>query len=319
LIILLLQLLVYKVGKTVKVCIFGASGLAGRGISASLNKSKNNFLILAPDRNEVDLKESEQVLAYLKQNKPEVVIMAAGKVGGIQYNLDNQLSQYSINLLMNENVINSCAMLDIERFVLLSSSCIYPKNLETPMSEEQLFDGLPEASNEGYALAKTTSLRHLLLRTRSEGRNWSAIIPTNLYGGVPHFLNDDHVIPMMIKKMQSIGGSDLQVWGDGSPKRQFLHHEDLGNAIIFLLDQDSLPEIINIAPKQSVTILELVETLSKIMGFNGKILFDRSKPNGHPDKSISGLKMTEMGWESKIDLAPGLENLVKYLRNLRGV
>lgn len=302
-----------------RVCIFGASGLAGRGISVSLNKSKTDILVLGPGRNEVDLKEFDQVLTFLKQNKPEVVIMAAGKVGGIQYNLDNQLSQYSINLLMNENVINACAMLDIERFVLLSSSCIYPKNLTTPMSEEQLFNGLPEASNEGYALAKTTSLRHLLLRTQNEGRKWSAIIPTNLYGEVPHFLNDDHVIPMMIKKLSSIGDSDLQVWGDGSPKRQFLHHEDLGNAILFLLEQESLPEVVNVVPKQTVTILELVETLSKIIGFNGKIQFDQSKPNGHPDKSISGHKMTEIGWESNIDLTLGLEKLVRYLRNLRDV
>ncbi len=300
-----------------KVCIFGASGLAGRGISMSLSKSKHQILILEPDRGEVDLKKFDQVLSYLEVHKPEIVIMAAGKVGGIQYNTDNQLSQYSQNLLINENVINVCAILNIERLILLSSSCIYPKNLSTPMSEEQLFNGLPEASNEGYALAKITSLRHLLLRRRHEGRDWSAVVPTNLYGEVPHFLNDDHVIPMMIKKLQNIGDSNLQVWGDGSPKRQFLHNEDLGSAILFLLDQESLPEIVNVAPTQTVTILELVQTLSKIMGFDGKIQFDRSRPNGHPDKSISGHKMTEIGWESKIELAPGLENLVKYVRGLR--
>jgi GDP-L-fucose synthase len=242
--------------------------------------------------------------------------MAAGKVGGIQYNLQNQLSQFTVNLKLNENVINACAIHSIERLILLSSSCIYPKNLETPMSESGVFDGLPEPSNEGYALAKTTSIRHLLLRRSNEQRDWTVLIPSNLYGPVSHFLSDDHVIPMLIKKFSS-NNNVVELWGDGTPKRQFLHNSDLGSAVMFILERKNMPPILNVAPTEVTTIGELSNILADIFKFKGQIKYDKSKPNGHPDKSISSKCLTQLGWSSSVNLRTGLEELVDYLKTLQ--
>ena len=296
-----------------KICVFGANGLAGRGIAQALKRSSDIHVTLEPSRSDINLENLEKTKEYLSYHQPDCVIMAAGKVGGIQYNIQNQLNQYSTNLLINENVINACATLNIKRLFLLSSSCIYPRNLATPMREEEIFDGLPEFTNEGYALAKMTALRHLLLRRSEEGRNWSVIVPTNLYGAVPHFLNDDHVIPMLLKKLKAGVAGSLDVWGDGTPKRQFLYNEDLGSALLFLMKQPDAPEIVNVTPPEIVKISDLIDILCELTSFEGQIIYDQSKPNGHPDKTISGLRLRELGWESSIGLKQGLKSLLSYL------
>jgi len=297
-----------------KICLLGASGLAGQGILSELNNHKtSSWEILTPNRSELDLAIFVRVVEYLGENKPDIVIMSAGKVGGIEYNLRNQLDQYIVNLKINENVINACAFHSIDRLILLSSSCIYPTKLDTPMSESKVFDGMPEPTNEGYALAKTTSIRHLLLRRNLEQRDWMVLIPSNLYGPVSHFLSDDHVIPMLINKFNS-RGNVIKLWGDGTPKRQFLHNSDLGSAIRFIIERKNLPSILNVAPTVVTSINELAKILSEIFEFDGQIEFDRSKPNGHPDKSISSLRLGQLGWSSSVDLRDGLKDLVDYLK-----
>ena len=300
-----------------KICLLGASGLAGQGILKELNNRKmNSWEILTPTRSELDLGESARVMEYFREKKPEIVIMAAGKVGGIQYNLQNQLNQFTVNLKLNENVINACAFYSIERLILLSSSCIYPKNLNAPMSEGEVFNGLPEPSNEGYALAKITSIRHLLLRRTDAQRDWMVLIPSNLYGPVSHFLSDDHVIPMLLRKFSS-NNDFVELWGDGTPKRQFLHNSDLGSAVLFVLERKNMPPILNVAPTEVTTIGELSNILADIFKFRGQIRFDGSKPNGHPDKSISSTSLTQLGWSSSVNLRSGLEELVDYLKTLQ--
>jgi len=297
-----------------KICLLGASGLAGQGIFNELNNHKtNSWEILTPNRTELDLAIFVEVIEYLGENKPDVVIMSAGKVGGIEYNLSNQVEQYLANLKINENVINACAVHSIKRLILLSSSCVYPKKLETPMSENNVFDGMPEPTNEGYALAKTTSIRHLLLRRNLEQRNWMVLIPSNLYGPVSHFLSDDHVIPMLMNKFNS-SDNVIKLWGDGTPKRQFLHNSDLGSAVRFVIERENLPSILNIAPAEVTSINDLAQILSEIFEFDGQIEFDLSKPNGHPDKSISSSKLDQLGWSSSVDLRDGLKNLVDFLK-----
>ena len=299
-----------------KICLLGATGLAGQGIFHELNKYKTELQeILTPTRAELNLLVAEEVMEFLERRKPDVVIMAAGKVGGIRYNLSNQLSQFTNNLRMNENVINGCAIHSIERLILLSSSCIYPTHLDTPMSEIDLFNGLPEQSNEGYALAKITAIRHLLLMRNIEQRDWNVLIPSNLYGPVSHFLTDDHVIPMLIKKFSSNDGT-VELWGDGTPKRQFLHNSDLGFAVKFIVENKNMPSILNVAPAETITIGDLAKILSEIFSFKGQIQYDRSKPSGHPDKSISAASLTQLGWSSSVNLNNGLESLVLYLRTL---
>lgn len=297
-----------------KICLFGSSGLAGQGILKELNSSKVSFQeILTPTRSQVDLLSHGETRSFIGAKKPNIVIMAAGKVGGIQYNLENQIKQYSVNLRINENVIESCAEHNVDRLILLSSSCVYPKSAHTPMREESIFDGLPEPTNEGYALAKLTSIRHLLLRRNFENRDWTVMVPSNLYGPVPHYMEDNHVIPMLIRKMQESNES-VEIWGDGSPIRQFLHNYDLGSAVGFVLNKQNLPQVINVAPRQTTTISELVQMLAQILKFKGEISYNPSKPNGHPDKSISGDILQKMGWYSSWDLKSGLENLVEYLK-----
>ena len=303
--------------KDMKICLLGASGLAGQGILKELiNHKMNSWELLTPSRSELDLGESARVMEYFGEKKPEIVIMAAGKVGGIQYNLQNQLNQFTINLKLNENVINACAIHSIERLILLSSSCIYPKNLTTPMSESGVFSGLPEPSNEGYALAKTTSIRHLLLRRNIEQRDWMVLIPSNLYGPVSHFLSDDHVIPMLIKKFGS-NNNVVELWGDGTPKRQFLHNSDLGSAVRFILERKNLPSILNVAPTEVTSIGELSNILAEIFKFKGQIKYDESKPNGHPDKSISYTSLSQLGWTNSVSLRTGLAELVEYLKTFQ--
>jgi GDP-L-fucose synthase len=302
-----------------KICLLGATGLAGQGIFHELKRFKSEVgEILTPTRGELDLLILEEVTEFLGRNKPEVVIMAAGKVGGIQYNLRNQLSQYTSNLRMNENVINGCANHSIQRLILLSSSCVYPTNVHIPMAESDVFKGLPEPSNEGYALAKSTAIRHLLLRRNVEQRDWSVLIPSNLYGPVSHFLSDDHVIPMLIKKFTS-NDDMVELWGDGTPKRQFLHNSDLGSAIRFILENKISPSILNVAPIESTTIHDMAKILSEILGFKGQIKYDHSKPNGHPDKSISAANLRQLGWTSSVNLDSGLEELVGYLKTLKAI
>jgi len=212
-------------------------------------------------------------------------------------------------------VISGCAIHSIERLILLSSSCIYPTHLDTPMSEIDLFSGLPEQSNEGYALAKITAIRHLLLVKNVEQRDWNVLIPSNLYGPVSHCLTDDHVIPMLIKKF-SLNDSAVKLWGDGTPKRQFLHNSDLGSAVRFIVEHKNMPSILNVAPTETITINDLAKILSDIFSFKGQITYDLSKPSGHPDKSISAASLTQLGWSSSVNLNNGLENLVLYLRTL---
>ena len=298
-----------------KICIFGATGLAGSGIVDSLRSDYNknvieNFSLLTPTRQDVDLLKSGEVLNYLKFHTPDVVIMAAGKVGGIEYNNSNQILQYKTNHKINFNLIESCAENNITKLILLSSSCIYPKDAIAPIEENSLFKGLPEITNEGYSLAKEAAVRHLLMYRNKDFPSWQVLVPSNLYGYTKNYLKDDHVIPMLIKKFQK-NQKQIEIWGDGSAVRQFLHHKDLGEAVKKILMSNINNPILNVAPVDSISIFELVKLLSNIFEFTGDVIYDKNKPNGHPDKRISNAVLKEAGWVSSINLRQGLINLVR--------
>jgi GDP-L-fucose synthase len=298
-----------------RICIFGSSGLAGQGIAKALqDDSQCSSDLLLPRRIDVDLENYQDVVNYLLTTKPDIVIMAAGKVGGIDFNQRNQILQYEYNQKLNENLLLAASKVSIKRFILISSSCIYPVSSVKPIKEADLFNGLPEATNEGYAAAKSNAIRHLLLRRKYEDRNWSALIPTNIYGNVSHFLTDDHVLPMLIRKFQS-GVNVINVWGDGTPIRQFLNNYDLGLAVRFSILNDGLPPILNVSTDESVTIKELINKLVQNFKFKGEIIFDVSKPNGNPDKSLDNSLMKGVGWKSTISLESGLTSLVSYLNS----
>lgn len=299
-----------------KICVFGSSGLAGQGIVKALQETpESSFELLLPTRSKVDLTEYSTIINYFQENKPDIVVMAAGKVGGIEFNRSNQVFQYQYNQKINENLLNASSDVSINKLILISSSCIYPVLSPKPLKEDNLFNGLPEITNEGYAAAKSNAVRHLLLRRNYEKRNWCALIPTNIYGNVNHFLNDDHVLPMIIKKFRS-GESVIDIWGDGTPSRQFLSNIDLGRAVYFAIQNDNLPPVLNVSTDESVSIKELIDKMVKIFKFNGEIRFDNSKPNGNPDKRLDTKLMAGLGWTSTISLDSGLSSLANYLNSL---
>lgn len=291
--------------------LFGSSGLVGSGIRKAFDQS--NIQIKCPSRDQVDLLDIDSIMAYLELTKPKSVIMAAGVVGGISFNSTNQVSQYSENLVMNYNLLKACTENNIEKLLLVSSSCIYPANSETPIKESCLFDGSPEPTNAGYAAAKLAAINHLLLVRKSLNYNWGACLPTNVIGYEKNFSLDTHVVPSLIRKISQIrtNGQDIvHIWGDGSPVREFIHNMDLGLAIVFLEGLTSYPEIVNIGTSETVTINDLVAQICGLMQVHLKINNDTSKPNGHPNKSLDSNLIRDLGWSPCYSLSTALSDII---------
>lgn len=292
-----------------KVCILGSNGLAGSGIFKALSDD-SSLEILAPSSRILNLKSKFATFEYLKSNRPDQIIMAAGVVGGIEFNKSNQLTQFYDNRDISLNVIDTAIDLKIPNLLLISSSCIYPKEGKIPINESYLFSGLPEKTNEGYSIAKEMAARLVILARNELSLNWNVVIPTNLYGYSPKFANDSHVIPMLLRKFNS-NPTKIEIWGDGSPVRQFLHNIDLGSAIKFLIKSKNVPPVVNVAPSESISVSDLVNLIAGIFSFSGKIYFDNDKDNGHPNKTLDTTIINQMGWYESIKLRDGLFSLAK--------
>lgn len=295
-----------------RTSLFGGTGLAGSGIARNLTKLAE---LSAPTSSEVDLLDYSQVQNYFSKYKPHAVIMAAGKVGGIEFNSSNQLYQFQSNLKMNLNVLNAANEANIEKFCLLSSSCIYPSSINRPYSEEDVFKGLPEATNEGYALAKSTAIRALKIFRNMGKHNWFVVIPTNIYGLEDNFSMNGHLIGSTINKfITSKHEKKINFLGTGVAKRQFLHNDDLGNCINLLIQKESVPEIINISTKETFTVKEIILEIASIFDFKGEISFDgNANFDGNLDKSLSIEVINKMDWTSHIKLRHGLEHVISNL------
>lgn len=292
-----------------KIWVAGETGMVGHAVIKEL-KTENVEIISAP-HSILDLTNQQQTFEWLQENKPEIVIMAAAKVGGIGANNADQAGFIYDNIAMAQNVIHGAYLAGVEKLIYLGSSCMYPKEAVQPLCEESLLTGAFEPTNEGYALAKIIGTKLCAYYRSQYGCNFITAIPCNLYGPHDHFNQDkSHVIPALILKiMQAKKGQDKEVilWGTGEPLREFLYVDDLAKGIRTLLKSysDVLP--VNIGSGEEISIKDLAYIISDIIGYNGQINFDESYPNGMMRKVINSSKINKLGWRAETTLKAGLQ------------
>lgn len=290
-----------------RVYVAGHKGMAGAAIVRRL--AQENCTLLTSDRS-TDLREQAAVREWMAQAQPEVVIVAAAKVGGILANDRFPAEFLYDNLMIEANLIEAARQQSAEKLLFLGSSCIYPKLAEQPIREEALLTGPLEPTNEWYAIAKIAGIKLCQSYRRQYGCDFISAMPTNLYGpGDNYDLAGSHVLPALIRKAheaKEAGAASIEIWGTGTPRREFLHVDDLADGCVFLLKHYSGEGHINLGSGSDITIAELTEKVCEIVGFNGTITTNTSKPDGTPRKLMSGAKMAEMGWAPRIELTEGI-------------
>ena len=297
------------------IFVAGHKGMVGSAVIRELNK-KGYSNILTKDRKALDLTNQKLVEEFFKTAKPKIVIDAAAKVGGILANHENPYDFLLINTQIQNNLIQSSFKNNIETFVFLGSSCIYPKFSKQPIKEEYLLTDELETTNQWYALAKIQGVKLCEAIKRQFNKNYFSLMPTNLYGPNDNFdLNSSHVIPALIRKFHEAKenhSDDVLLWGTGSPFREFLHVDDLASAIVFSLENKPEHNLLNVGSSKEISIKELALTIKEIVGFSGEIKWDTSKPDGTPRKLMDSSKLLNLGWKPKIDLKSGLQATYKY-------
>jgi GDP-L-fucose synthase len=290
-----------------RVYVAGHKGMVGSAIVRRL--AGEECEILSSDRS-TDLREQAAVRGWFAANRPDVVVVAAAKVGGILAN-DSYPAQFLYdNLMIEANLIEAARQAGVEKLLFLGSSCIYPKFAEQPIVEEALLTGALEPTNEWYAVAKIAGIKLCQAYRREYGCDFISAMPTNLYGPGDNFdLQSSHVLPALIRKAHEArlaGAESIEIWGSGSPRREFLHVDDLADACVMLLKTYSGEGHVNVGSGEDVTILELAETVKDAVGFAGQIVRDTSKPDGTPRKLMSDGKLRAMGWSPSIGLEEGI-------------
>ena len=297
-----------------KVLIAGQEGMVGSSIYRLLKKK--NFNIINCTRKDLDFTNQSSVEEWFKKHKPNIVINAAGKVGGILDNKNHQSDYIYINSMIGLNIINSSLKFDVRKIINLGSACIYPKLTKQPIDETYLLNSKPEETNEGYAIAKILTLKYCQYLKRKFKKEFISVMPANLYGRGDNFdLNSSHVLPALVKKFviaKKKKFKDVEVWGSGDVKREFLNVEDLSNAIYFLLKQKIDYDYINVGSGEHYSIKTISNIIKKIIGYDGKILFNRNYPDGVKKRKLNSSKIIKLGWRSKIKLVKGLEDYTKY-------
>ena len=273
---------------------------------------------------ELDLRNQQEVNNFYKKEKPEIVIAAAAKVGGILANNDFPYLFLMENMQIQNNLIDCAHKLGIEKFIFLGSSCIYPKLAPQPLKEEYLLTNTLEPTNEWYAIAKITGVKACQAIRRQYNKDYVSLMPTNLYGPFDNFdLQSSHVLPAMLRKFHEAklnNHSDVMLWGSGKPMREFLFVDDLADAIVYALE-NNLPEYLyNIGTGKDIMISQLAETIQRVTGHHGNILWDASKPDGTPRKLMDISKMKEMGWEYSTELEHGIQKTYQwFLENIKNI
>ena len=295
-----------------RVWVAGSRGLVGTACISILKRQKC-VLVNDPHRTVLDLRNEGDVYDFIQQEKPDVIVLAAAKVGGIGDNAVNGDAFYHENRAIQNAVINAAAQNNVEKLVFLGSSCIYPRDCPQPIQEKYLETGALEKTNEGYARAKIEGIR-LCQEHRRNGHDFISLMPCNLYGENDHFISGarPHVIPALIMKLkQAIENKDssITVWGTGKPLREFMHVDDLAGAIVHALRHYSKAEPLNVGSGSEVSINELVRVLCNISGYKGNVVFDSSMPDGTPRKILDSSKMRSLGWMPKISLQEGLSSV----------
>ena len=311
--------------KNAKIYIAGHRGLVGSALVRQLKKLGYNNLLLRTSK-ELDLTVQANVNNFFAKEKPEYVFLAAAKVGGINANNTYPADFIYNNLAIQNNVIHAAWVHRVKRLLFLGSSCIYPKNCPQPMKEEHLLSGYLEPTNEPYAIAKITGIKMCESYNRQYKTQFIAVMPTNLYGPGDNFnLETSHVLPALIRKFheaKKASASEVSVWGTGKPRREFLYVDDMAEACVFVMNLDDKkissellqypkPCFVNLGSGKDLSILELAELVAKITGFNGKIVFDTSKPDGTMKKLLDISRLKALGWQANTKLETGIEKAYK--------
>jgi GDP-L-fucose synthase len=303
-----------------KIYVAGHKGLVGSAITRNI-ESNGTHAWIGKTRSELDLLNREAVFSYLLDEKPDALIIAAARVGGIYANATYPVEFLSENLQIESNLIDGAHAAGIERLLFLGSSCIYPKMAEQPIKEESLLTGPLEPTNEAYALAKIAGLKLVQAYRTEYSKNWISVMPTNMYGPGDNFhLENSHVLPALIRRFheaKEAGASEVVCWGSGEPLREFLHADDLANACLFLLENYDGDIPLNVGTGADVSIAALTSLIADVVGFEGAVVWDQTKPDGTPRKLLDVSRLRNLGWVSRIGLREGLEQTYSwYLANL---
>lgn len=297
--------------------VAGHRGLAGSAVWRKL-ESEGFTNLVGRTHAELDLLQREAVFAFFAETKPKYVVLAAAKVGGILANSTYPVDFLSDNLRMQLNVIDAALQHGVDRLLFLGSSCIYPKFAEQPIREDSLLTGHLEETNDAYAIAKIAGILHIQAIRRQYGLPWISAMPTNLYGPNDNFSpQGSHVLPALIRRYDEAarsGADTVTNWGTGTPRREFLHVDDLADAALHLLEHYDGPAQVNVGTGTDVTIREIAETIGRVTGFAGTTDWDTTKPDGTPQKLLDVSKLADAGWTSKISLEDGLRSTVEWYR-----
>ena len=304
-----------ELSNVARIYVAGHRGLVGSAVVRSLNAQGYRNLIVRTHQ-ELDLTEQRDVREFFASEKPDAVIMAAARVGGIFANSSKPAVFIRDNLLMQDNVIDAAHRSGVKKFVFLGSSCIYPKLAPQPIKEDYLLTGPLEATNEWYAVAKIAGLKMCQAYRREFGFKAISLMPTNLYGPGDNFDRENsHVLPALIRRFHEAklrNDASVTVWGTGTPRREFLHVDDMADAVVYLLKQYDDEPIVNIGWGKDVTIHELAELVMSIVGYKGMLKFDSSKPDGTPRKLLDTERLSKLGWQPKISLKDGIAQTYRW-------
>ncbi|MEO7018201.1 MAG: GDP-L-fucose synthase [Leifsonia sp.] len=313
----------YPLDRSARVYIAGHRGLVGSAIWQRFVEAGFTDLVGASS-SEVDLRDRAAVFSFFERTRPEIVIDAAARVGGILANNTYPAEFLSDNLQIQVNVMDAANTVNVDRLLFLGSSCIYPKFAAQPIREDSLLTGALEPTNDAYAIAKIAGIMQVQASRRQYGRHWISAMPTNLYGPGDNFHPEhSHVLPALMRRLHEAardGADEVTIWGSGTPRREFLYVDDLADATLFLLENYDSPDTINVGVGDDVSIRELAETIASTVGFTGSLAHDISKPDGTPRKLLDVSRLHDLGWSAQTSLSDGIARTYKwYLGHLESL